>query len=113
MSCLPFQQELGGAMHAPAPSARSLCAWCLLIHAKQHAARMRTGVPALTTAAPLPSMVLTGTEYRRFSPGSQPVKAIIPHDVPQLVYDIKYFGASPRPALHTTLLCARARAHAC
>lgn len=31
------------------------------------------------------------TEYRRFAPGSQPVKAIIPHDVPQHVFDIKYF----------------------
>ncbi|KAG2491735.1 hypothetical protein HYH03_009898 [Edaphochlamys debaryana] len=32
-----------------------------------------------------------GTEYRKFSPGNQPVKAKIPHDPPKLVYDIKYF----------------------
>ncbi|KXZ49771.1 hypothetical protein GPECTOR_19g222 [Gonium pectorale] len=32
-----------------------------------------------------------GLEYRKFSPGTQPVKAVIPHDSPRLVYDIKYF----------------------
>lgn len=30
-------------------------------------------------------------EYRKFAPGSQPVKAIIPHDVPQHIFDTKYF----------------------
>jgi hypothetical protein len=35
------------------------------------------------------------TEYRKFAPGSQPVRAIIPHDVPQHVFDIKYFGEAP------------------
>lgn len=34
----------------------------------------------------------TGREYRKISPGSQPVKAVVPHDAPSLVYDIKYFG---------------------
>lgn len=33
----------------------------------------------------------TARDYRRHAPGSQPVKAIIPHDVPQQVYDIKYY----------------------
>ncbi|GIL66046.1 hypothetical protein Vafri_19594 [Volvox africanus] len=33
----------------------------------------------------------TGLEYRKFSPGTQPVKARVPHDAPKLVYDIKYF----------------------
>ncbi|KAG2452783.1 hypothetical protein HYH02_003013 [Chlamydomonas schloesseri] len=32
-----------------------------------------------------------GLEYRKFSPGTQPVKAVVPHDAPKLVYDIKYF----------------------
>ncbi|GFH26240.1 uncharacterized protein HaLaN_24354 [Haematococcus lacustris] len=31
-----------------------------------------------------------GTQYRKVSPGSQPIKAIIPHDHASLVYDIKY-----------------------
>ncbi|PNH05088.1 hypothetical protein TSOC_008684 [Tetrabaena socialis] len=32
-----------------------------------------------------------GFEYRKFAPGNQPVKAIIPRDPPKLIYDIKYF----------------------
>ncbi|GFR52300.1 hypothetical protein Agub_g14837 [Astrephomene gubernaculifera] len=32
-----------------------------------------------------------GLEFRKFAPGTQPVKAVIPHDSPKLVYDIKYF----------------------
>jgi len=33
----------------------------------------------------------SGHEYRKHSPGSQTVKAKIPHDSPRLVFDIKYF----------------------
>lgn len=33
----------------------------------------------------------TGTEYRKISPGSQPVKAQVVHDVPQLVYNTRYY----------------------
>jgi len=37
-----------------------------------------------------------GTHYRAISPGSQPIKARVPHDPPQLVYDIKYFVRDDR-----------------
>lgn len=30
-------------------------------------------------------------EYRKHSPGSQPVDAIIPHDVPQFVFNTRYY----------------------
>ncbi|KAG1663957.1 hypothetical protein FOA52_001083 [Chlamydomonas sp. UWO 241] len=39
-----------------------------------------------------------GTEYRKVAPGSQVVKAIIPGDVPQLVYNIRYYGRDYRRA---------------
>lgn len=35
-------------------------------------------------------------EYRKHSPGSQPVSAIVPHDVPALVYDTRYYGRDYR-----------------
>nr|7ARC_r Chain r, B14.5a [Polytomella sp. Pringsheim 198.80]7ARD_r Chain r, B14.5a [Polytomella sp. Pringsheim 198.80] len=37
-----------------------------------------------------------GLTYRGISPGNQPIKAVVPHDVPKLVYDIKYFARDYR-----------------
>ncbi|KAF6259746.1 hypothetical protein COO60DRAFT_1638175 [Scenedesmus sp. NREL 46B-D3] len=30
-------------------------------------------------------------EFRKHAPGSQPIKAVIPHDVPQLVFNTRYY----------------------
>mmetsp|Transcript_16357 Transcript_16357/g.28044 ORF Transcript_16357/g.28044 Transcript_16357/m.28044 type:complete len:139 (-) Transcript_16357:314-730(-) len=38
----------------------------------------------------------SGLEYRKISPGSNPIKAIVPHTPPSLVYDIKYFVRDDR-----------------
>mmetsp|Transcript_2571 Transcript_2571/g.6865 ORF Transcript_2571/g.6865 Transcript_2571/m.6865 type:complete len:125 (+) Transcript_2571:86-460(+) len=38
----------------------------------------------------------TGTEYRKHAPASQEVKAVIPGDVPQLVYNIRYYDRDYR-----------------
>lgn len=48
-------------------------------------------ITGLTSTSDYLHYLPKATEYRKFAPGSQPVKAIIPHDVPQYVYDIKYF----------------------
>ncbi|MEW5307984.1 MAG: hypothetical protein WDW36_010350 [Sanguina aurantia] len=33
----------------------------------------------------------SGLDYKKFSPGSPPIKAIVPHTPPKMVYDIKYY----------------------
>eukprot|EP00775_Hariotina_reticulata_P003065 gene3065-3345_t len=33
----------------------------------------------------------SASEYRKHSPGNQPVKAQIPHDVPQYVFNTRYY----------------------
>eukprot|EP00882_Tetradesmus_deserticola_P001535 GHRQ01001657.1.p1 GENE.GHRQ01001657.1~~GHRQ01001657.1.p1 ORF type:complete len:115 (+),score=38.10 GHRQ01001657.1:240-584(+) len=30
-------------------------------------------------------------EFRKHAPGSQPIKAVIPHDVPELVFNTRYY----------------------
>lgn len=49
--------------------------------------------------------LLPADQYRIFSPGSPPVKVIVPHSRPETTFDIKYFTRERRrvhlPAINT------------
>jgi len=62
---------------------------------KKNETRQVTGVASSPEFA---SYIPPATEYRKHAPGSQPIKAVVPHARPERIYDIKYWPRDARRA---------------
>ena len=70
-----------------------------------HAPRAAPQITGPTSSSEFKLSILPADKYRPFSPGSPPVKVIVPHGRPETTFDIKYFTRERRrvhlPAINT------------